>query len=121
MSADFGVTRRALKLPVQAATVLPVRQTTLLGTTVDVPVSTSAAPPAVRPCTVSLNFAVEAPVSVGVAASTAVGGVESTGPPLGAVTDTLKANSVGLLVLPTASEALTKNLWLPTVRAVEGW
>src|SRR3954452_20072488 len=117
MSADFGVTRRALKLPVQAATVLPVRQTTLLGTTVDVPVRTSAAPPAVRPCTVSLNFAVEAPVSVGVAASTAVGGVESTGPPLGAVTDTLKPNGADSLVLPTASAARATKLWLPTLSA----
>src|SRR3954462_15326461 len=111
MSADFGLTRRALKLPLQAATVLPVRQTTLLGTTVDVPVSTNPAPLAVRPCTVSLNFAVEAPVSVGVAASTAVGGVESTGPPLGAVTDTLKANGSEFGdVLPAASTARTVNL-----------
>src|SRR3954470_10983392 len=121
MSADFGVTRRALKLPLQAATALPVRQTTLLGTTVDVPVSTSAAPPAVRPCTVSLNFAVDAPVSVGVAASTAVGGVESTGPPLGAVTETLKANESESLVLPAASAARTTKLWLPTVNADGTW
>src|SRR3954453_22076835 len=105
MSADFGVTRRALKLPLQAATALPVRQTTLLGTTVDVPVSTSAAPPAVRPCTGSLKVAVEAPVRVLVAASAAVGGVESTGPPRGAVTDTLKPNGAESLVLPTASAA----------------
>src|SRR3954466_12814514 len=110
MSADFGVTRSALKLPVQAATVLPVRQTTLLGTTVDVPVSTSAAPPAVRPCTVLLNVAVEAPVSVLVDASAAVGGVESTGPPLGAVTETLNANGAESLVLPTASAARTTKL-----------
>ena|SRR6059058_324455 len=117
MSADFGVTRRALKLPLQAATVLPVRQTTLLGTTVDVPVSTSAAPPAVRPCTGSLNVAVDAPVSVLVAASVAVGGVESTGPPLDAVTDTLKTNGADSLVLPRASAARTTKPWLPTVSA----
>src|SRR3954451_23846184 len=105
MSADFGVTRRAAKLPLHATTVLPVRQTTLLGTTVVVPVRTSAAPPAVRPCTGSLNVAVEAPVSVLVAASVAVGGVESTGPPLGAVVATLKWNGSESLVLPTTSDA----------------
>src|SRR4051795_8999489 len=103
MSADFGVTRRALKLPLHAATVVPERHTTLLDTTVDVPVSTSAAPPAVRPCTGSLKVAVEAPVSVLVAASAAVGGVESTGPPLGAVTDTSNGYDVAPLTLPTAS------------------
>src|SRR3954447_1907599 len=121
MSADFGVTRSALKLPLQAATVLPVRQTTLLGTTVDVPVSTSAAPPAVRPCTGSLNVAVEAPVSVLVPASVAVGGVESTGPPLGAVTDTLNANASESVELPTASNARTTKEWLPTVSADGTW
>src|SRR3954451_9888338 len=117
MSADFGVTRRALKLPLHATAVLPVRQTTLLGTAVEVQVRTSAAPRGVRLCTVSLNVAVEAPVSVLVAASAAVGGGESTGPPLGAVTDTLKTTGAASLVLPTASAARTTKLWLPTVSA----
>src|SRR3954451_24232215 len=111
MSGDFGVTRRALKLPPHAATVMPERHTTLLGTTVVVPVRTSAAPPAVRPCTGSLNVAVETPVRVLVAASAAVRGVESTGPPLGAVTDTLKPNGSEFGdVLPTASTARTAKL-----------
>src|SRR4051794_31231500 len=121
MSAALGVTRRALKLPPQATVVLPERQTTLVGTTVEVPVRTRAAPPAVRLCTVSLNVAVEAPVSVLVAASAAVGGVESTGPPLGAVTETLKANESESLVLPAASAARTTKLWLPTVNADGTW
>src|SRR3954452_24010684 len=117
MSADFGVTRRAVKLPLHAAATPLFRQTMLLGTTVDVPVRTSAAPPAVRPCTVSLNVAVEAPVRVLVAAIVAVGGVESTGPPLGAVVATLKWNGSESLVLPTTSDARATKVWLPTVSA----
>src|SRR3954465_821795 len=104
MSAYCVVARRPVKLPLQATTVLPVRQTTLLGTTVDVPVRTSAAPPAVRLCTVSLNVAVDGPLSVAVGAIVGGGGVESTGPPPGAVLATLKLNGAeSAEVLPTAS------------------
>src|SRR4051794_11082852 len=111
MSADLGVSRSAVKLPPQATAVVPTRQTPLLGTTVVVPVRTSAAPVVVRVCTVSLKRTVEAPVSVFVAAMIAVGEVESTGP-LGVVT--AKSNSVAPLALPRASAARTNSLCEPT-------
>src|SRR3954468_24287806 len=119
MSADLGVSRSAVKLPPQATAVVPTRHTVLLGTTVVVPVRTSAAPVVVRPCTVSLNRTVEAPVSVFVAATIAVGEVESTGPPPATVT--AKSNSVGPLALPRESAARTNSLCEPGTNAAGGW
>src|SRR5438270_13570921 len=88
MSAERGVTRTAVKLPLQSTAAVPERHCTAEGTTVEVPVSTIDALPAVRACTVSLNVAVAAPVRVAGVASVAVG-AGSTGPAAGAVTSRL--------------------------------
>src|SRR3954452_1713575 len=82
--------RTAVKVPLHAVGVVPVRHTTVVGAGVEVPVTTMRAAPATRPVTLSLKVAVAGAVSDdGIVTAVTVGAVVSPGelvpPPDGGV------------------------------------
>src|SRR4051812_33365197 len=129
--------RTAVKGPLHAVGVVPVRHTTVVGAAVDVPVTTMRTAPATRPVTLSLKVAVAGAVSEeGMVTAVTVGAAVSPGgvvvpPPDGGVEDPPPACVAGALctvnvtdgaavVLPAASLVSTTSVWLPSLRPAGG-
>src|SRR3954451_6585025 len=129
--------RSAVKVPLQAVGVVPVRHTTVVGAAVVVPVATMRTEPATRPVTLSLKVAVAGAVSdEGIVTAVTVGATVSPGgvvvpPPDGGVEDPPPACVAGALctvnvtdgaavVLPAASLVPTTSVWLPSLRPAGG-
>src|SRR3954454_6459252 len=129
--------RTAVKVPLHAVGVVPVRHTTVVGAAVEVPVTTMRAAPATRPVTLSLKVAVAGAVrDEGIVTAVTLGAVVSPGagvvPPTdGGVEEPPPACVAGALctvnvtdgaaaVLPAASLVSTTRVWLPSLRPAGG-
>src|SRR4051794_5906952 len=138
--------RTAVKVPLHAVGVVPVRHTTVVGAGVEVPVTTMRTAPATRPVTLSLKVTVAGAVrDEGIVTAVTVGAAVSSGgvvvpPPDGGVEDpppdggveepppacvagalcTVNVTDGAAVVLPAASLVSTTRVWPPSLRPAGG-